>query len=176
MGKALDDKKVDMMTRTMSPEQAGQMLVEPKEGVKLTEMPGLAIRYLGFDTNAPSVKNKAVRQAVARVIDRGAIASKVYGTTAEPLYSLIDRARRARRTLRRRVHGRPRTRQTHLVRVDVQIDQVHEARADGLELHGHPGGHEAHENAENHGSDHGQVEIVGPVPPCGCSCHGGLLG
>ncbi|MFC9244202.1 ABC transporter substrate-binding protein [Streptomyces sp. NPDC057136] len=89
MGKALDDKKVDMMTRTMSPEQAGQMLVKPKDGIKLTEMPGLAISYLGFNTNAPSVKSKAVRQAMARIIDRGAIASKVYGTTAEPLYSLI---------------------------------------------------------------------------------------
>ncbi|QNE78314.1 peptide-binding protein [Streptomyces finlayi] len=89
MGEALDAKKVDLMTRTMSPGQAGRMLVKPKDGVKLTEMPGLAIRYLGFNTDAPSVKSKAVRQAMARVIDRGAIASKVYGTTAEPLYSLI---------------------------------------------------------------------------------------
>ncbi|GFM96166.1 peptide-binding protein [Streptomyces fulvorobeus] len=89
MGRALDDKKVDMMTRTMSPEQAGRMLVKPEDGVKLTEMPGLAISYLGFDTDAPAVKDKAVRQAMAQVIDRGAIASQVYGSTAEPLYSLI---------------------------------------------------------------------------------------
>lgn len=52
-------------------------------------MPGLAISYLGFDTEDPAVKNKAVRQAMAQVIDRGQIASEVYGTTAEPLYSLI---------------------------------------------------------------------------------------
>ncbi|WP_329043119.1 ABC transporter substrate-binding protein [Streptomyces sp. NBC_00178] len=89
MGKALDDKKIDMMTRTMSPEQAQKLLAEPKEGVKLTEMPGLAISYLAFNTEAPEVKNKAVRQAMAQVIDRGSIASKVYGSTAEPLYSLI---------------------------------------------------------------------------------------
>ncbi|MFJ4843699.1 ABC transporter substrate-binding protein [Streptomyces sp. NPDC088746] len=89
MGKALDDKKIDMMTRTMSPEQSQKMLEDPEEGVKLTEMPGLAISYLGFNTEDPVVKNKAVRQAMAQVIDRGSIASKVYGSTAEPLYSLI---------------------------------------------------------------------------------------
>ncbi|MFC8229619.1 ABC transporter substrate-binding protein [Streptomyces sp. NPDC057287] len=89
MGKALDDKKIDMMTRTMSPEQSQQMLEQPKEGVKLTEMPGLAISYLAFNTEDPLVKDKAVRQAMAQVIDRGPIASKVYGSTAEPLYSLI---------------------------------------------------------------------------------------
>ncbi|MFV5994039.1 ABC transporter substrate-binding protein [Streptomyces sp. NPDC056231] len=89
MGKAFDDKKIDMMTRTMSPGQARQMLEKPKDGIKLTEMPSLAISYLGFDTTNPAVKNKAVRQAIAQVIDRGQIAGQVYGTTAEPLYSLI---------------------------------------------------------------------------------------
>ncbi|MEU8705699.1 ABC transporter substrate-binding protein [Streptomyces sp. NPDC048565] len=89
MGKALDAEKIDMMTRTMSPEQSQKMLEEPKEGVKLTEMPGFAISYVAFNTEAPAVKNKAVRQAMAQIIDRGAVASKVYGSTAEPLYSLI---------------------------------------------------------------------------------------
>ncbi|MFF3358842.1 ABC transporter substrate-binding protein [Streptomyces sp. NPDC002917] len=89
MGKAFDAQKIDMMTRTMSPEQAQQMLEQPKDGTKLTEMPGLAIRYLAFDTTDPAVKNKAVRQAIAQVIDRGQIAGQVYHATAEPLYSLI---------------------------------------------------------------------------------------
>ncbi|MET7365060.1 ABC transporter substrate-binding protein [Streptomyces sp. NPDC005566] len=89
MGKALEDDEIDMMTRTMSPEQAQQMLEEPKEGLELTEMPGLAISYLAFNTEDPAVKDKAVRQAMAQVIDRGSIATRVYGSTAEPLYSLI---------------------------------------------------------------------------------------
>ncbi|MYX12720.1 peptide-binding protein [Streptomyces sp. SID8374] len=88
MGKALEEKKIHMMTRAMSPEQARDMLVKPKEGIELTEMPGLAISYLGFNTKDPVV-NKAVRQAMAQIIDRGEIAGKVYGTTAEPLYSVI---------------------------------------------------------------------------------------
>ncbi|WP_326696673.1 ABC transporter substrate-binding protein [Streptomyces sp. NBC_01754] len=89
MGKAFDDKEIGLMTRTLSPEQARKMLVEPQKGVKLTEMPGLTISYLAFDTEAPVVKDKAVRQAIAQVVDRGAIAGEVYGSTAEPLYSLI---------------------------------------------------------------------------------------
>ncbi|MFF3955755.1 ABC transporter substrate-binding protein [Streptomyces sp. NPDC001890] len=89
MGKAFDSKKIDMMARTMTPAQAQELLEKPESGVKLTEMPGLAIRYLGFDTKDPAVKDKAVRQAMAQVVDRGEIAGKVYGTTAEPLYSLI---------------------------------------------------------------------------------------
>ncbi|MFJ2586329.1 ABC transporter substrate-binding protein [Streptomyces sp. NPDC087538] len=89
MGKAFDSKKIDMMARTMTPAQAKQLLEKPESGVDLTEMPSLAIRCLGFDTKDPAVKDKAVRQAMAQVIDRGEIAGKVYGTTAEPLYSLI---------------------------------------------------------------------------------------
>ncbi|MFE6040267.1 ABC transporter substrate-binding protein [Streptomyces sp. NPDC056452] len=89
MGTALEDNEIDMMTRTMSPEQSQQMLEKPKEGIELTEMPGLAISYLAFNTEDPVVKDKAVRQAMAQVIDRGSIATGVYGSTAEPLYSLI---------------------------------------------------------------------------------------
>ncbi|MGI5400085.1 ABC transporter substrate-binding protein [Streptomyces sp. CA-135486] len=89
MGKALESGDIDIMTRAMSPEQIKSMSESPKEGIELTEMPGLEIRYLGFNTNDPSVKNKAVRQAMAAVVDRGHIAGQVYGSTAEPLYSLI---------------------------------------------------------------------------------------
>lgn len=52
-------------------------------------MPGLEIRYLGFNTEAPSVKEKAVRQALAAAVDRNGLIAKAYGTSAEPLYSLV---------------------------------------------------------------------------------------
>ncbi|MGA5408663.1 ABC transporter substrate-binding protein [Streptomyces lavendulocolor] len=89
MGRALESGDISMMTRTMSPEQVKDLNDNPKPGIRITEVPGLEIRYLGFNTEAPSVKDKAVRQAMAAVVDRNQLAGKVYGSTATPLYSLI---------------------------------------------------------------------------------------
>ncbi|POX60422.1 peptide-binding protein [Streptomyces sp. Ru62] len=89
MGAAIDKGDIDVMIRTMSPAQIQKLDAGTDENVDLVDMPGLEIRYLGFDTDAPTVKSKAVRQAMAQVIDRDELVSKVYGTQAEPLYSLV---------------------------------------------------------------------------------------
>ncbi|MER5942565.1 ABC transporter substrate-binding protein [Streptomyces sp. NPDC001928] len=89
MGTALDKGDIDLMTRTMSPEQIQKLSADSDDKVDLVDMSGLEIRYLAFNTNAPTVKSKAVRQAMAQVIDRGELVSKVYGSQAEPLYSLV---------------------------------------------------------------------------------------
>jgi peptide/nickel transport system substrate-binding protein len=52
-------------------------------------MAGLEIRYLAFNTDDDAVRSKAVRQAMAQLIDRGELVSKVYGSQAEPLFSLV---------------------------------------------------------------------------------------
>ncbi|MEU6094656.1 ABC transporter substrate-binding protein [Streptomyces sp. NPDC047079] len=89
MGTALDKGDIDVMTRTMSPEQIRKLQNDATGNINLVEMPGLEIRYLGFNTDATTVKSKAVRQAMAQVIDRSALVSKVYGTQAQALYSLV---------------------------------------------------------------------------------------
>ncbi|WP_369168113.1 ABC transporter substrate-binding protein [Streptomyces sp. R28] len=89
MGTALDKGDIDLMTRTMSPEQIQKLSADSDDTVDLVDMSGLEIRYLAFNTNDPSVRSKAVRQAMAQVIDRGELVSKVYGSQAEPLYSLV---------------------------------------------------------------------------------------
>ncbi|GGR44391.1 ABC transporter substrate-binding protein [Streptomyces roseolus] len=89
MGKALESKDIDMMARSLSQEQVRDLTESPAAGIRVSEVPGLEIRYLGFNTEAPAVEEKAVRQAMAAVIDRGALVNRVYGPTAEPLYSLI---------------------------------------------------------------------------------------
>ncbi|MBT2444720.1 peptide-binding protein [Streptomyces sp. ISL-36] len=89
MNKALEDRQIDMMTRSMSLDQITELTEKPKEGIELTEVPGLEIRYLAFNTADSSVEDKAVRQAMAAVVDRGALVNEVYGQTAQPLYSLI---------------------------------------------------------------------------------------
>ncbi|MFE1381239.1 ABC transporter substrate-binding protein [Streptomyces sp. NPDC058740] len=89
MDAALERKDIDMMARSMSQPQIKQLTEKPQDGIELTEVPGLEIRYLAFNTKAPSVEDKAVRQAMASVVDRGALVNDVYGPTAQPLYSLI---------------------------------------------------------------------------------------
>jgi peptide/nickel transport system substrate-binding protein len=89
MGTALNDGDIDVMSRTMSPEQIEKLSLSSDDDVDLVEMPGLEIRYLAFNTNAATVKTKAVRQAMAQIVNRSELVSKVYGSEAEPLYSLV---------------------------------------------------------------------------------------
>ncbi|MEU6068200.1 MULTISPECIES: ABC transporter substrate-binding protein [Streptomyces] len=89
MGAAIDKGDIDVMIRNMTPSQIKKLDAGSDENVDLVDMPGLEIRYLAFNTSAPTVKNKAVREAMAQVINRGELVSKVYGTQAEPLYSLV---------------------------------------------------------------------------------------
>ncbi|WP_424214578.1 ABC transporter substrate-binding protein [Streptomyces sp. BI20] len=89
MTKALADNRVQVVSRTLSPAAIAELSAKPPHGVRLVPMPGLEIRYLAFDTEDPAVKDKAVRQALAAVVDRDKLVEKVYGPAAVPLYSLV---------------------------------------------------------------------------------------
>ncbi|MEU5610406.1 ABC transporter substrate-binding protein [Streptomyces sparsogenes] len=89
MEQALTKGDIDVVNRGFSPEQLERLDTGAVKGVRLREMSGQGIRYLVFDTTAPVVKNKAVRQAIARVVDRQALVRDVYKRTAEPLYSMV---------------------------------------------------------------------------------------
>jgi peptide/nickel transport system substrate-binding protein len=89
MGAAMSDGEIDVMARTLTPNQVTELDAKKDDGIELVEMSGLDIRYLAFDTDAPAVQNKAVRQAIAQVVDRSELISRVYGAQAEPLYSLV---------------------------------------------------------------------------------------
>ncbi|MDQ0786062.1 peptide/nickel transport system substrate-binding protein [Streptomyces sp. B3I7] len=89
MGDALSKGDIDVMTRAMTPQQIDKLSAKTNGDIDLVEMPGLEVRYLGFNTEADSVKNKAVREAMAQIINRGQLVSEVYGSQAEPLYSMV---------------------------------------------------------------------------------------
>lgn len=89
MGEALEGDDIDVMTRSMSPEQVRELADNSGGTIDLVESPGLEIRYLAFNTKAPSVETKAVRQAMAQIVNRSELVAKVYGSQAEPLYSLV---------------------------------------------------------------------------------------
>ncbi|EDY44663.1 ABC transporter substrate-binding protein [Streptomyces sp. SPB074] len=83
---ALEKGEIDVIAKGLTTGQTSKWTARPPAHVGLTEMPALEIRYLAFDTKGVS---KPIRQAIAHLVDRGQIASEVYGTAAEPLYSLV---------------------------------------------------------------------------------------
>ncbi|MET9297197.1 ABC transporter substrate-binding protein [Streptomyces sp. NPDC003077] len=89
MEKALRDGDIDLMNRSLAPDQIKGLQEARDKGVTLQEMPGQEIRYLAFNTNDPSVSDKAVRQAMAQVVNRSALVRDVYSYTGDPLYSLV---------------------------------------------------------------------------------------
>ncbi|MGC9440481.1 ABC transporter substrate-binding protein [Streptomyces sp. WG5] len=61
------------------------------EDLQLVEGSGTEIRYLVFNPEDPWAGRKEVRRAVAQVIDRAAIAHKIYQDTVDPLYSMVPK-------------------------------------------------------------------------------------
>ncbi|MFI1971034.1 peptide-binding protein [Streptomyces cinnamoneus] len=89
MEKALKSGDIDMMNRALLPEQIGRLRGSSGEGVRLLELPGQEISFLAFNTDDSTVKSKAVRQAIAQVVDRAALVRDGYDRTSDPLYSLV---------------------------------------------------------------------------------------
>ncbi len=88
---------IDVALRSLSATDIASLRGDSK--VKVTEGPGGEIRYIvfNFDTmpfgaktkNADAKKAQAVRQAMADLLDRQAIAKQVYKDTYNPLYGFV---------------------------------------------------------------------------------------
>ena len=94
---AVQQGQIDVAYRSLTPTDISDLSKDKK--VKVVTGPGGEERFLTFNfriqpygekTNEPNAaKAKAVRQAVANLIDRDELASKVYKNTYTPLYSFI---------------------------------------------------------------------------------------
>ncbi|MFD9411842.1 ABC transporter substrate-binding protein [Streptomyces sp. NPDC059989] len=93
MVSALKAKEIDATYRGLSAAEIRD-LQSPEAhalGVQVVENVGAEIRYLVFNPKDPQVNKLPVRQAIAQLVDRGALVSKVYQGTAEPLYSMVPK-------------------------------------------------------------------------------------
>ncbi|MEV5987653.1 ABC transporter substrate-binding protein [Streptomyces sp. NPDC052051] len=87
---ALREKRIDVTYRGLASSDIVALQSDAaKEGLQLVEGSGIAINYLVFNPKDPWAAKPAVRHAVAQVVDRPAIAHKVYKDTVEPLYSMV---------------------------------------------------------------------------------------
>ncbi|SDO66477.1 ABC transporter substrate-binding protein [Actinacidiphila guanduensis] len=89
MEAALKDHTLDVMTRTLAPDQIEELQDSDSSDIKLTEAPGGEARYLFLNTDDGDLKSLAVRKAMAEIIDRQAITRDIYKRTAVPLYSVV---------------------------------------------------------------------------------------
>ncbi|HEY5834781.1 ABC transporter substrate-binding protein [Streptomyces sp.] len=89
MERALKAGTIDVMNRTMTPDQINRLTLATDQDIKLTVAPGTEIRYLVFNTADRTAGQKAVRQAVAALVNRQAITRDVYQRTTEPLFSMV---------------------------------------------------------------------------------------
>ncbi|NLU66213.1 ABC transporter substrate-binding protein [Streptomyces sp. HNM0574] len=89
MEKALTSGDIDLMNRTISPGQISKLENNREDDIELVEQPGQEIRYLVFNTEDGTAGRKAVRQAMAQLIDRQELVRDAYARTSEPLYSLV---------------------------------------------------------------------------------------
>ncbi|MEU6663913.1 ABC transporter substrate-binding protein [Streptomyces sp. NPDC046821] len=89
---ALRDKKIDATFRGLAASDVVTLQGKKvTDGIQLVEGAGMEISYLVFNPKDPWAAKPAVRKAVAQVVDRGAIAHKIYQDTVDPLYSMVPR-------------------------------------------------------------------------------------
>ncbi|MFJ7208907.1 ABC transporter substrate-binding protein [Streptomyces sp. NPDC098789] len=90
---ALKDKQIDATYRGLSADEIKdlQSPASHAAGIQVVDNVGAEIRYLVFNPKDPAVAKLPVREAIAQVVDRGALVAKVYQGTAEPLYSMVPK-------------------------------------------------------------------------------------
>ncbi|MDX3075125.1 ABC transporter substrate-binding protein [Streptomyces sp. NPDC088354] len=89
MEKALTDGDIDMVNRTFTSDQIAGIQQGKEPNIKLTEASSPSVRYMFFNIDDPTVKDKAVREAIARLVDRGALTRDVTHRTATPLFGAV---------------------------------------------------------------------------------------
>ncbi|AZQ33288.1 peptide-binding protein [Streptomyces cyaneochromogenes] len=88
---ALRDKELDVAIRGLDADDIVDLQADDKDELQLIEGSGTEINYLVFNPKDPMAGKSAVRKAIAQLVDRPAIAHKVYKDTVEPLYSMVPK-------------------------------------------------------------------------------------
>ncbi|MGW0883368.1 ABC transporter substrate-binding protein [Streptomyces sp. NPDC002671] len=91
MVSALRAKQIDVTYRGLAANDIIALQRHGNSDLQLVDGVGTDISYLVFNPKDPWAARPAVRKAVAQLVDRGAIAHKVYKDTVDPLYSMVPK-------------------------------------------------------------------------------------
>jgi len=84
---AIQRGEIDMSYQSFTPTEITSL--QKQKGLRVYNGPGGRIRYLTMNVTRPPANNVAVRRAVAYLMPRQAIASRVYHGQVKPLYSMV---------------------------------------------------------------------------------------
>ena len=84
---ALEKGEIDMAFRDFTPTELASLKTE--KGIVVHSGNGVVIRYLVFNVARAPFNNIAIRQALAYLMPRQDIASRIYHNTVKPLYSMV---------------------------------------------------------------------------------------
>ena len=84
---ALQKGEIDMAYQTFTPTELTSL--QKAKGIRVYTGPGGLIRYLTFNVKREPTSNAAVRKAVAYLMPRQAVATRVYHNFVQPLYSMV---------------------------------------------------------------------------------------
>ncbi|MEU6123456.1 ABC transporter substrate-binding protein [Streptomyces sp. NPDC047123] len=122
---ALKSKQIDVTFRGLAAEDIVTMQGKGRreQEIELVEGSGTEIRYLVFNTKDPWVRKLPVRRAFAQLVDRAAIAHKVYKDTVDPLYSMVPRGLTGHATGFFDDYGNPSAAKARKILTDAGINQ-----------------------------------------------------
>jgi peptide/nickel transport system substrate-binding protein len=84
---ALQRGEIDMVFRAFTPTELTSL--GHTRGIKVHAGPGVEIRYFAFNVTRAPTSNPAVRKAIAYLMPRQTIASRVYHGYVAPMYSMV---------------------------------------------------------------------------------------
>ena len=84
---ALQNGEIDMAYQSFTPTEITSLAKE--KGLRVYTGAGGRIRYLVFNVTRAPTNNPAVRKAIAYLMPRQAIATRVYHGHVQPLYSMV---------------------------------------------------------------------------------------
>ncbi|MFF5975918.1 ABC transporter substrate-binding protein [Streptomyces sp. NPDC012769] len=123
LAEAWKKKQVEVTHRQMPPAFINAMEEGSQDGTRITEAASAETRNLNFNVRPGSaMAKKAVRQAVAAVIDRPAITTGPYKSTVEPLYSLIPQGFLGHSTAFYDTYPEPSTARAEKLLKDADVD------------------------------------------------------
>ena len=102
---AIEAQDVDIAWRTLSPTDLNDL--EGADGVEVVKGEGSEFRYWVWQTATKVGGDKAIRQAVAQLIDRETIAQDAYDGTVTPAYSIVPPGFGGQKDSFKEVYGEP---------------------------------------------------------------------